>query len=119
MRSWINCVEALSVHPRPYRSGETYNLHHAPTVDEFMEVLQASDYVVRALIADDGELWVWNADHALHSDVDKVANTQGTLAFTIFHDHIDPQQSSKRELRAALRKNATMAALKISRMRFS
>lgn len=116
---YYQILEAKATYPRSYALGKTFDLYHNPDMDEFMKVFQDSNFVLRALIDEDGELWVWNADHALHSEVDIVAGTAGTLGFIIFHNHIDAQQGNKKLLRQALNRNDTLKRLKINRMRMT
>lgn len=84
-----------------------------------MNLLNAANGIVRALIGEDGELLVWDADKALHSDVDTIMGASDLAGFVIYDTHIDAQLCDIRWLRGALKKNAAMKSLKVDRLRMT
>ena len=93
---------------------------HNPSSEEFMKLAQNAEHkgVLRGLIDLAGDFYVWDAEKALHSDVDKQYGTHDYLSFIIFPNCIDRSGTSKVVLTQAIRANPTLKALQIDRMRF-
>lgn len=98
----------------------TISILHNPSTEDFMRLAQnATDKgVLRALIDHDGDLYVWDAEKALHGDVDRMHGTTNYISFIIFPKCIDRLGTSKLVLSQAMKANPTLKALQIDRMRF-
>jgi hypothetical protein len=83
-----------------------------------MRLLQNSRWKsVRVSVAPNGDLWAWDADDALHQDVDHIIDGADVIGCVVFEDHIDIQKVDRRLLRQSLAANPTMKALGIARMK--
>jgi hypothetical protein len=108
--------EEVSLEKSPY--GQEYKLYHNPTKEEFTKVYSDANGTVRGLIDHDGDMYVWDASIALHSDVDDLKGLSKYMAFIMYPRRIEGPLNAtetRRDLRAAFEANETAKAFKFSR----
>ena len=115
MRRHIDLVEELV-----FEQGKL-KVYYNPSKDEFLHALNTSEHgALRALIDRYGDLFVWDAEQGLHSDIDDLGfDTGSSINFTIWFNHVDSQGNNKSKLRAAMKANEMLVELGVTKMRIT
>lgn len=121
MRKWIDLFESQSLEEvvsfEKTLYDQDYKLYHNPTEEEFTKAYREAE-TIRGLIDDDGDMYIWDADIALHSDVDSLKGLSSYMSFIMHPRRIEgplDKGRTKRDLRDAFNANATAKAFKLSR----
>jgi len=91
-----------------------YRVLYNPTPLELEQLLSSTPYGVRGLIDHHGDLYVWDGEQALHSDVaDHLGLGKSYHSLVIDWKYISvPHNVLKRDIRDVLKSNSTLTAMK-------
>lgn len=88
-------------------------VYQNPNIDDLIVIFKKSNNSLRGFINNEGDLYVWNSEHALHGEIDLYLDTEKYIPLQIYDTHTEILESDVKTVRKYVLLNKTLKDLEV------